>query len=149
MHGEPSRGALAGSGRTLDLPSRSGLYDDRLETISGVGVWSHIFLRPHSGGSPAVYLSQPRPESTAGAVRQGPDFEYALFFMTDEALQYINKGEGFEVGVGLSIGVVDTAVARKLRTMTVEQDIYAFIFGRERLMAGFGLLGSKITKIER
>jgi hypothetical protein len=69
--------------------------------------------------------------------------------MTDEALQYINKGEGFEVGVGLSIGVVDTAVARKLRTMTVTQDIYAFIFGRERLMAGFGLQGSKITKIER
>jgi lipid-binding SYLF domain-containing protein len=69
--------------------------------------------------------------------------------MTDEALQYLNKGEGFEVGVGLSIGVVDTAVVRMLRTMTVTQDIYAFIFGWEGLMAGLGLQGSKITKIER
>jgi len=77
------------------------------------------------------------------------DFEYALFFMTDEALRYLDKSEGFEVGVGPSIVVVDTGVAKTLTTTTVTQDVYAFIFGQEGLMAGLGLQGSKITKIER
>jgi hypothetical protein len=35
------------------------------------------------------------------------DFEYALFFMTDEALRSLDNSEGFEVGVGPIIVVVD------------------------------------------
>jgi lipid-binding SYLF domain-containing protein len=77
------------------------------------------------------------------------NFEYPLFFMTDEALRYLDKNEGFEVGVGPSIPVVDTGVAKTLTTTTVTQDVYAFIFSQEGLMAGLGLQGSKITKIER
>jgi hypothetical protein len=40
-------------------------------------------------------------------------------------------------------------VAKALTTTTVTQDVYAFIFGQEGLVAGLGLQGSKITKIER
>ena len=77
------------------------------------------------------------------------DFEYALFFMTDEALRCLDNSEGFETGVGPSIVVVDTGVAKTLTSTTVTQDVYAFIFGQEGLMAGLGMQGSKITKIER
>lgn len=77
------------------------------------------------------------------------EFGYALFFMTDAALQYLDTSEGFEVGVGPSIVIVDEGVAKTLTTTTVRHDVYAFIFGQQGLMAGLGLQGSKITRIER
>ncbi|HEY4744805.1 MAG TPA: lipid-binding SYLF domain-containing protein [Desulfuromonadaceae bacterium] len=75
-------------------------------------------------------------------------FGYALFFMNDAALAYLKKSEGWEIGVGPSIVVVDMGVAKTLTTTTAKDDIYAFIFDQKGLMAGLGLQGSKITKIE-
>jgi hypothetical protein len=69
--------------------------------------------------------------------------------MTDAALQYLDRSEGFEIGVGPSIVVVDEGVAKTLTTTTAREDVYAFIFGQEGLMAGLGLQGSKITRIAR
>lgn len=75
------------------------------------------------------------------------EFGYAMFFMTDEALNYLDRSDGWEVGVGPSIVVVDAGVAKSLTTTTAKDDIYAFIFGQKGLMAGIGLQGSKITKV--
>lgn len=74
-------------------------------------------------------------------------FGYALFFMDDAALSYLDRSEGWEVGVGPSIVIVDTGKARALTTTTAQDDIYAFFFDQKGLMAGLGLQGSKITKI--
>ena len=74
-------------------------------------------------------------------------FAYVMLFMTDSALNYLENSAGFEVGVGPSIVVVDTGMARTLTTTTAKDDVYAFIFGQKGLMAGAGLQGSKITKI--
>ena len=74
-------------------------------------------------------------------------FDYAMFFMTNSALDYLDRSEGFEVGVGPSIVVVDAGVAKSLTTTTGKDDVYAFIFGQKGLMAGLGLQGSKITRI--
>ena len=74
-------------------------------------------------------------------------FGYALFFMTDSALDYLNKTGGFEIGSGPSIVVVDAGKAKTLSTSTIRDDIYAFTFGQKGLMAGLGLQGSKITRI--
>jgi lipid-binding SYLF domain-containing protein len=74
-------------------------------------------------------------------------FGYALFFMKDSALEYLNKSKGWEVGVGPSIVVVDSGVAKSLTTSTTKDDIYAFFFSQQGLMAGLGLQGSKITEI--
>ena len=76
-------------------------------------------------------------------------FGYALFFMTDKALDYLNKSEGWEIGVGPSVVVVDEGFARSLTTTTAKSDIYAFFFDQKGLMAGLGLQGSKITKIDK
>jgi lipid-binding SYLF domain-containing protein len=51
--------------------------------------------------------------------------------------------------VGPSIVVVDAGKARTLTTTTAKDDIYAFIFAQKGLMAGLGLQGSKITKIDK
>ena len=74
-------------------------------------------------------------------------FGYALVFMTDSALDYLNKSGGFEIGSGPSIVVVDAGKAKTLSTSTIRDDIYAFTFGQKGLMAGLGLQGSKITRI--
>lgn len=74
-------------------------------------------------------------------------FDYAMFFMDKAALDYLDRSEGFEVGMGPSVVVVDEGLARSLTTSTAQDDIYAFIFGQRGLMAGLGLQGSKITRI--
>ena len=73
---------------------------------------------------------------------------YALFFMTDGALEYLNKSKGWELGVGPSLVVADEGFGKKASTTTLKAEIYAFIFAQEGLMAGLGIEGSKITPIE-
>ncbi len=75
-------------------------------------------------------------------------YAYAMFFMSDSALQYLKESKGFEVGVGPSIVVVDAGMAKTLTTTTAKEGVYAFVFGQEGLMAGLGLQGSKITEVE-
>ena len=74
-------------------------------------------------------------------------FSYALFFMDNESLNYLDNSAGWEVGVGPSIVVVDKGMAKSLTSTTLQKGVYAFIFGQEGLMAGIGLQGSKITRI--
>lgn len=74
-------------------------------------------------------------------------FGYVMFLMTDEAIKYLDSSDGWEVGVGPSLVVVDEGMAKTMTTTTTKDDIYAFIFGQKGLMAGLGIQGSKITKI--
>lgn len=74
-------------------------------------------------------------------------FNYVMFFMTDSALSQLDSSSGFEVGVGPSVVILDEGMARSLTTTTLRDDVYAFIFGQEGLMAGVGLQGSKITRV--
>lgn len=77
------------------------------------------------------------------------EYGYALFFMTDSALKYLDRSDGWEVGVGPSVVVVDEGMAKSMTTTTARDEIYAFIFQQKGLMAGMGLQGTKITKIEK
>ena len=42
---------------------------------------------------------------------------------------------------------MDEGKAKSMTTTTAKDDIYAFIFGQEGLMAGLGVQGNKVTKI--
>jgi lipid-binding SYLF domain-containing protein len=75
-------------------------------------------------------------------------YGYAMFFMNEKALQALDKADGFEVGVGPSVVVMDQGKAKESTTTTMKDDIYAFIFGQKGLMAGIGIQGNKIKKIE-
>jgi len=70
-----------------------------------------------------------------------------MFFMNEAALKALDSTAGFEVGVGPSIVVMDEGKAKSTTTTTMKDDIYAFIFSQKGLMAGRGLQGNKITKI--
>jgi lipid-binding SYLF domain-containing protein len=74
-------------------------------------------------------------------------FSYVLFFMTDSSVQYAKESKGWEFGVGPSVVVLDEGMAKTVTTTTARDDIYAFVFGQQGLMAGVGLKGSKITRI--
>ena len=74
-------------------------------------------------------------------------FGYALFFMNAGALKYLDDSNGFEIGLGPSVVVVDQGMAKKFSSTTLTQDVYAVIFNQKGLMAGLGIEGSKITKI--
>jgi lipid-binding SYLF domain-containing protein len=76
-------------------------------------------------------------------------FGYALFFMNEAALAYLDKSDGWEIGVGPSIVVVDEGVGKSLTSTTITHDVYAFIFDQKGLMAGLGIQGSKISKISK
>jgi lipid-binding SYLF domain-containing protein len=76
-------------------------------------------------------------------------FGYALFFMNEAALAYLDKSDGWEIGVGPSIVVVDAGVGASLTSTTITHDVYAFVFDQKGLMGGIGVQGSKITRISK
>jgi lipid-binding SYLF domain-containing protein len=99
------------------------------------------------GGKPAGYYSTVA--ASYGFQAGAQVFGYALFFMNDGALKYLDSSQGFEVGMGPSVVVVDEGMGKSMTSTTVTQDVYAFIFNQQGLMGGLGLQGSKITKISK
>jgi lipid-binding SYLF domain-containing protein len=75
------------------------------------------------------------------------EFGYVLFFMDNDSLNYLDKSGGFELGSGPSFVVLDSGFGKNLSTTTMQKGIYAFIFNQKGLMGGFGIQGTKITKI--
>jgi lipid-binding SYLF domain-containing protein len=104
-----------------------------------------------------------------GELKQGPDVDgyynsvtgsvgfqagaqsygYVVFLMNKDAVKYVHRTEGWEVGVGPTVVIVDAGLAKNLSTSTLKDDAYAFIFDQKGLMAGVSLEGTKITRIDR
>ncbi|HET9023247.1 MAG TPA: lipid-binding SYLF domain-containing protein [Burkholderiaceae bacterium] len=98
------------------------------------------------GGKPVAYYNTAGVSTGLQAGAQ--TFGYAMFFMNDAALKALDKTEGFEVGVGPSVVVMDEGKAKNTTSTTaMNDDVYAFIFGQKGLMAGLGIQGNKISKI--
>ena len=81
----------------------------------------------------------------AGAQSYG----YAMFLMTDKAVRYVEETNGWEIGVGPTVVVVDAGVAKNLSSSSLQDDSYAFIFSQQGLMAGISIEGTKISRIKR
>jgi len=77
----------------------------------------------------------------------GQAFSYALFFMNPSALAYIHKSDGWAIGTGPSVVVINQGESREANTATLSHDVYAFPFAEKGLMAGIDIKGSKITRI--
>ena len=99
------------------------------------------------GGKAAAYYNTTGVSSglQIGAQKYG----YAMFFMNEGAVAQLNKTEGFEVGVGPTVVVMDEGKAKSTTTTSMKDDIYAFIFSQKGMMAGLGIQGNKITKIDK
>ncbi len=86
--------------------------------------------------------------ASVGLQAGGQKYGYAMFFMNPGAVTQLDKADGFEVGVGPSIVLVDEGMGKNVTTTTTKDDIYAFVFGQKGLMAGMGIQGNKIAKIQ-
>ena len=95
------------------------------------------------GGKSAGYYNSVA--ASYGLQAGAQTFGYALFFIDNESLQYLKSSQGWEIGVGPTIVVVDEGAARSLSSSTVQSGIYAFFFDQKGLMAGLTIEGSKIT----
>lgn len=76
-------------------------------------------------------------------------YGYVLFFMTDNAINWLDKSDGWEIGVGPSIVVMDVGKASSMTSTTLQSEIYAFFINQKGLMGGLGIQGTKITQIEK
>jgi lipid-binding SYLF domain-containing protein len=74
-------------------------------------------------------------------------FGYVLFFMDDASLQYLKNSEGWELGTGPTLVVLDQGFAKSFSTTTLQSGVYAFVFNQRGLMGGVGIQGTKITQI--
>src|SRR6266487_3043734 len=75
-------------------------------------------------------------------------YGYALFLMNQKAVDWVNNTRGWEIGTGPSVVIVDKGMAGTFTTDTMHSGIYAFTFDQQGLMAGLGLQGSKIMRID-
>ena len=76
-------------------------------------------------------------------------FGYVLFFMSDKEFKDFLTSKNFQIGVGPNIVFIDAGAAKDVSTLTTKADVYGVIFDQKGLMAGVGLQGSKITKLNR
>jgi lipid-binding SYLF domain-containing protein len=76
------------------------------------------------------------------------EYGYALFLMNQKAVDWVNNTRGWEIGTGPSVVIVDKGMARSFTTDTLHSGIYAFTFDQQGLMAGLGLQGSKIMRLD-
>jgi lipid-binding SYLF domain-containing protein len=81
----------------------------------------------------------------AGAESYG----YVVFLMNDKAIESLSKSNGWEIGVGPSVVVVNEGVAKNISSTTIKDDAYAYIFDQQGLMASLSIEGTKISKINK
>jgi lipid-binding SYLF domain-containing protein len=81
----------------------------------------------------------------AGAQSYG----YVVFLMSDKAIKYVRDTHGWEIGVGPTVVMVNSGVAKNLSTSSLKEDAYAFIFDQQGLMASLSIEGTKISHIKK
>jgi lipid-binding SYLF domain-containing protein len=79
----------------------------------------------------------------------GQQFSYAMFFLNDAALQYFRNNNGWEAGTGPTLVGGREGWSASMGTNNLQGDIVPVFYGQAGLMAGVGLQGTKITKLER
>lgn len=75
-------------------------------------------------------------------------YSYAMFFMRESDLAYLDNSSGWEVGVGPSITVIDQGKAASMTSTTAREGVYVIFYDQKGLMAGLGIQGSKITRLD-
>jgi len=118
--------------------------------LVGVQYGNGALVRAKKGGG--YYIADYYNISSAsyGFQAGAQSFGYVVVLMTDAAVEHVETSQGWELGVGPSIVIVDEGMAKTTTSESLlNSDVYAFTFGQEGLMGGMGLQGSKITRLNR
>ncbi len=76
-------------------------------------------------------------------------FGYAMYFLNEKSLQFLQDSSGWEVGSGPTLVGGEEGWSAKMGTSDLEGDVAVVFFNQSGLMAGAGIQGTKITKVER
>ncbi len=76
----------------------------------------------------------------------GTTFGYIMFLMTKDAVSYLKRTDGWEVGVGPSYVIGDEKYASKYTTTSEQDGVIVFFVNQQGAFAGGGIEGTKITK---
>jgi lipid-binding SYLF domain-containing protein len=91
-----------------------------------------------------------RVDGVLGGLEAGiQSFAYAVFFMSDAALEDMYGSSGFEIGTDPNIVILEAGAAKVISTSNVQPDVYGYVFKQKGLMGGIALQGVKITRLER
>ena len=77
------------------------------------------------------------------------EFNQALFFMTDQALQDFRVADGWELGVDAAVVAQQDGAAAGLTSTQINRPITEVIFGQRGLIADASLAGAKYSRIIR
>jgi lipid-binding SYLF domain-containing protein len=73
-------------------------------------------------------------------------YSYALFFMTDKALNEFENRDSYEIGAGANVVFVDAGAAAAGGSASAPADVLGYVFSQSGLMGGVSLQGTKLTK---
>ena len=134
-------------------PTAKVIGDNAKAVLVFPSIWKAGFIVGGQGGNGALFkdgkaIGYFNSAAASYGLQAGVQaFGYALFLMTDSALEHLLNSSGWEIGTGPSIVIVDQGIAKSLTTETMKSDVYAVIFDQKGLMAGIGIQGSKVTRI--
>jgi lipid-binding SYLF domain-containing protein len=117
--------------------------------VLGVQYGNGALVRKKQGGGYYIANYYSIKSASYGLQAGIQTFGYVMALMTDAAVEHVETSQGWELGVGPSIVVVDQGKAKTLTSETIKSDVYAFTFGQEGLMVGLGLQGSKVTRLNK
>lgn len=69
----------------------------------------------------------------------------AMFFMREDALTALRNADGWEIGTGPSVVVLNAGVQANVTSSTLTEPVYAISFNQQGLMAALAINGSRIT----
>lgn len=75
-------------------------------------------------------------------------YSYVMMLMNDGARRYIDQSDGWEIGSGPSVVLMDKGAASRMSSTSITHDVLTFIFGQSGLMGGLGLEGTKISRFQ-
>lgn len=73
----------------------------------------------------------------------------ALFFLTDQALAEFRASDGWEVGAGAEVTLLDGNANIAVSTAELQKPVVAVVFGADGLLVGASLEGAKYSPIQR
>ena len=77
----------------------------------------------------------------------GQAFSYAMFLMSESALEKLRSSKGFEIGADPNIVFVDAGAGVQMTTTSTQADVYTYVYGQKGMMAGISLQGTKISRV--
>jgi len=85
----------------------------------------------------------------AGLEAGAATYNYALFFLSDQAVQsLLNRRDGFDIGFDPNIVFVNVGASKEATAATAKADVYGYVFGQKGLIGGVSLEGVKISKVD-